>query len=227
MGSKRGDTDRSTQCPHPYFPCAFPRSWFLIEPALTRLHPFPHLSSCRGLNQCKAPAGQLNKPDLSPPEQWHLGALPSNGKWLTPKRRLARKARRLVTKQMQKSQEGEELQVTKKTRPRCPEDFRSSHLHTNAQNPCKPVHNNTQRNARGSPLPRVQSLQALLPRPTKEKAAKPLCTSPSRSRPGARIYLSASKYRCAPRCGAAPALPATRCCPRGGSRRAGCARRKR
>lgn len=29
---------------------------------------------------------------------------------------------------MQKSQEGEELQVTKETRPRCPEDFRSSHL---------------------------------------------------------------------------------------------------
>lgn len=65
-----------------------------------------------------------------------------------------------------------ELQVTKETHPRCPEDIRSSHLHTIAQNPYKPVDTDTHKVVRGDPR-RYDSPQALLLRPTKAQAAKP------------------------------------------------------
>lgn len=160
MGSRRGDTDRSTQCPQPNLPCAFPKGWFTIKPALTVLHPFPHLSGSLSRTQCRAPARQTNRPNLSLPAQWHLGALPRTERWETQKRRFARKARPLVSesKQTQNCQKGAEMQVTEETRPPGPEDFRSSHCtqaHKTLANRCTPTR-------------------------TKECAGIPSATSPSR-----------------------------------------------
>lgn len=221
---RTGDTDRSTQCPQPDLPCAFPMGWFPIEPALT-FTPFPN-SGVLGVEFSAEPWHAKPTGLTCPHPHSGLGSTSWTEKWAIPKRRFAREARPLVSvNKYRRAKNGAELQVTERTHPRCREDFGSSHLHANAQNPYKPVHTDAHKVVRGNPR-RQDSPQTLLPLPTKTQAAKPL-KPPNSSRPGARVYLSAGRCRCARRCDAAPVLPATRCCLRGGSPHAGCAHRRR
>lgn len=139
----------------------------------THFHPLPQLWGSRSRTQCRALARQTNRPNLSPPAQW-TGSTSWTEKWATPKRRFAREARPLVSvNKYRRAKNGAELQVTERTHPRCREDFGSSHLHANAQNPYKPVHTDAHKVVRGNPR-RQDSPQTLLPLPTKTQAAKPL-----------------------------------------------------